>query len=414
MNILLRGLALVMTLHAASIFAEETVSPDKKVELQGFGTVGAVYHNTPGGVQYRRDISQTTDGARAGQLSFAQDSMLGVQGTAHANEQFSASVQVVSRLDVYGSFAPQISMAYLKYQTGEALVRVGRMAIETYMKGDSAEIGYSNLLIRQPVIYYPRTFEGIDAETTQPLGDGLIRVKGIAGRAVGRLVSTGSAPYDLAGSKGAGGGVEYSQACWTGRFALYSLMLKNELDALQPGSALATALASAPNNAQIFNTISMKDRRLINKSLAVAYDAGAIQGGAELSEISTHDWAVERSFYAFAGYRFEQLTPYISYSLERTARQFVSTGIPNGLSAQTDALNQALAAGQTNVWLNQSDIALGVRYDFARNKALKFQFERIRYQDPESIVDPGLSTTSAENRGYKTMNLLSVALDFVF
>ena len=414
MNILPWWMIVVMLLNAAPIRAEEEAQSIPDFELHGFGTLGAVYHNTPGGVLYRRDISQATNGAAAGQLSFAQDSMFAVQGTSRLNDQFSTSVQVISRLNVYGNFAPQISMAYLKYQSDETFMRFGRMIIETYMNGDSAEVGYANLLVRQPIIFYPRMVDGLDIETTQPVGEGLVRIKGAAGWATGKLVSAGSAPYDIGGSKGAGGGVEYSQAGWTGRFALYALTLKNELDVLQPGGELATALASVPNSVQIFNALSMKDRRLINKSLAVAYDSGAVQGGAGLSEVSTHDWGTERSLYAFVGYRIEQLTPYVSYSLERTARRFVSTGIPNGLSAQTDALNQGLATSQANVWLNQSDIGMGVRYDFARNMALKCQLERILYQDPQSIVDPGFLTMPAETRGYKVMNLFSIALDFVF
>jgi hypothetical protein len=408
------SVALAMILYAAMLSAAEVAPADKRFELHGFGTLGAVYHNAPGGILYRRDISQTVDGARAGHLSSEQDSMLGVQVTSNLNNQFSASVQVMSRLDVYDTFAPQISMAYLKFQEGETFVRLGRLVAETYMKGDSAEVGYANLLVRQPIVFYPRMFEGLDAETTQPLGQGLLRIKGAAGSMVGKLISAGGPVYDTGGSRGGGGAVEYSLSGWTGRFSVYTLKLKNELDALQPGGELAAALPGLPNGAQFFNVASMKDRRLTYKLLGLAYDAGAIQGGAGWSALSTHDWPVARSLYAFAGYRIEQLTPYFAYSVQTTPRQFAATGIPYGMSAATDALNQVLAQGQTGVWLNQTDFGLGMRYDFARNKALKFQLEHIRYQDPQSIVDPGLSTAPAETRGYKVLNLYSIALDFVF
>ncbi len=408
------GLTLAIALHAAAAFADEVAPADKRFELRGFGTLGAVYHNAPGGVLYRRDISQTADGASAGHLSPQQDSMLGVQGTLNLSETFSVTAQAMSRLDVYDTFAPHASMAYLKFSAGETFVRLGRLIAETYMKGDSAEIGYANLLVRQPIVFYPRLFDGADAETTLPLGDGLLRAKVAAGVMAGKLTSAGSPVYDTGGSRGGGGAIEYSQAGWTGRVSLYSLKLKNELDSLLPGGALTGALAAVPNAARLFDVASMKERRLTYKLLGLTYDAGAIQGGAGWSALSTHDWPTGRSLYVFAGYRIEQWTPYIAYSLQKTSRQFVATGIPYGLSAATDALNRALAQGQTNVWLNQSDAGLGVRYDFARNRALKLQYEHIRYQDPQSIVDPGLSAAQAETRRYKALNLYSAVLDFVF
>jgi hypothetical protein len=87
---------------------------------------------------------------------------------------------------------------------------------------------------------------------------------------------------------------------------------------------------------------------------------------------------------------------------------------PAGLSTETDQINEAVRQAQAGLWSNQTDLGLGMRYDFARNKVLKFQYDRIRYQDPDNLVDPGLSTTPVESRGHKSMNLFSVALDFVF
>jgi hypothetical protein len=64
--------------------------------------------------------------------------------------------------------------------------------------------------------------------------------------------------------------------------------------------------------------------------------------------------------------------------------------------------------------INQSDIALGVRYDFTEKMALKLQVDRIRYKDPESIIDSRLLAESAVNRSSKGVTLLSIALDFAF
>jgi hypothetical protein len=411
-KIMLRLLLALTALHASSPYAEEESTAERNVTLRGFGTLGAVYHSAPG-VKYRRDISQSTDGAGASQVSFAQDSMLAIQADAHTGSHFKSSLQVITRQNVYGNFAPEVSMAYLKYQAGDSFLRLGRTNIEIYMQGDSAEIGYAHLPVRQPVIYYPRTIDGVDAEKTQPLGGGMIRLKGLAGWATGKLVGVPPV-YDAAGSRCVGAIAEYSYGGWIGRFSFGEMTLKNEIDSLLPGGSLTTAITSMPNGAQFFNKFSMQDRTVRNKMLGVTYDAGSVQGSAGYAQLSSHDWEDESLFYAYAGYRIEQFTPYVSYSSGSSARNFVSTGIPDGLSTQTDMLNQAMATAQSNFLLNQSDVALGSRYDFAHYIALKLQADYIRYQDSYSIVDSSFSTSSAESRGYKTLLLYSVALDFVF
>jgi hypothetical protein len=406
-----RLLLAIMALHIASLYAED-LPEEKNVTLRGFGTLGAVYHNEPG-VKYRRDISQSIDGAGASQLSFAQDSMLALQADAHAGDHLKTSLQVISRQNVYGNFAPDVSMAYFKYQQGDSFVRIGRTNIEFYMQGDSAEIGYANFPVRQPVIFYPRAIDGLDAETTQAAGDGIVRLKGMAGRVTGKMTAA-SSTYDAEGSRCVGALIEYSRGGWAGRFSLGELTFKNELDSLLPEGALDVAVSSIPNGAQYFNMFTMKDRTVQNKLLGVTYDAGSIRGGAGYARLSSHDWEDQHLLYAYAGYRIDQLTPYISWSSGRTSRNFASTGIPNGYSAQTDALNQDLASGQTTLFINESDIALGSRYDLTQSAALKVQLDYIRYQDPTAIVDANFSNTSAESRGYKTLLLYSIALDFVF
>lgn len=406
-----RGMLLAtLALQATAAQADEEAA----FELRGFGTLGAVYHDTPGGVMYRRDISQSADhAARAGHVSFGQDSMLGVQGTLPLAAELEVSAQVVSRMDVDGSYDPQLTMGYLKYVASDSFVRLGRMTIETYLKGDAAEVGYANLQVRQPVLIYPRTFDGVDAETTRPLGDGLLRAKAMVGYTTGKLANPGAASYDTAGSSGTGAFVEYSRSGWTLRGAWYSLKMKNELEELKPGGLLNSLLAGAPNATDVFNRITMKDRRITSEMLALEYDREALQGELGYTWTRSHDWSTSRVFHAAMGYRIEQATPYLSYASSRHAREY-ALAYPAGMSPMTDQVNEALLQTQAGMLSNETSVALGVRYDFSKGKALKFQYDRIRYQDPGSIADPGLSTTAAGARGYKTMNLYSVALDFVF
>lgn len=352
-------------------------------------------------------------GANPGNVSLLSDSMLGVQLAGHPAQALDATLQLVSRQGVDGSFMPEVSWGYLKYKFDEAAsVRVGRLNGDLYLQGDSAEIGYANLQVRQPIILYPRYFDGADADVSRPLGEGTVRLKASAGLNRGSLVNWGD-PYDCGGSHTVGALAEYTEGGWTVRLSAVNLRLKNETTgAIYNG--LVAGLGATPNGAAILDKISMRNRLMEFRSLAASYDQDRWQASGSYSELSTFGWGKRQEIYAVAGYRMDAFTPYLSYAHQRAPRDFIATGIPNGLSPATDALNLGASLAQTGVLVNQSDAALGLRYDFARNMALKFQVDRIRYQDPLAVYDPQILTRAAQTRGFKSLMLYSVALDFVF
>lgn len=402
------GIVVMWLLVGIATAAESTAWPD--VTIRGFGTTGIVYHGDEG-VRYRRDISQA-GGARAGQISWAQDSMLGLQLNAYLNERFEMTVQGLSRLTTENNFAPQLTWAYLKYKAIEGLeARLGRLGVESYLQGDSAEVGYANLQIRQPIIFYPRTFDGIDVASVYPLGEGTVRFKAFGGWTLGELYNTGDI-YDTGGSTISGGLLEYVNQGWTGRVSYAWMWGHDEIDALMPGGPLRRVIDAMPNYVQVFNSLSMAGRAVSVFSSAVAYDRGPWQGIASYNLTTSANWSNRHEVFANIGYRIGPVTPYLAYSTQRSARQFVSTGLPHGQGF--DVLTEAIASAQAGINLNQSDFALGARYDFADNMALKFQVDHIRYKDPENIVDPGLLSEEARSRCTHSITVFSLALDFVF
>ncbi|QPK64588.1 hypothetical protein IVG45_06425 [Methylomonas sp. LL1] len=404
------GIAAVLLLRGLIAYAETDSGDTPNYALRGFGTLGGVYHNDDG-VIYRRDISQD-GGAKANRISLAQDSMFGAQLTLYPSEQFELSAQAVSRLTTENNFEPVLTWGYLKFKpTEDSALRFGRLGVETYLQGDSAEIGYANLLIRQPVIFYPRTFDGMDAEITQPLGSGTIRLKGMAGWTQGELIGFGE-PYDTGGSQLLGFGLEYALDGWTGRFSMGRLRLYDEVNELKPGSATRAALDSLPNAESVIAATTMKNRQVDYHSLALAYDSGPIQAVASYSILSSPGWSDRHLFYANMGYHLGKVTPYISYSSQRSSRDFVSSGIPDGIGY--DALNRTVASAQAGTMINQTGMAIGARYDFIDNMALKLQVDHIRYRDPESLIDNALSAEAAESRTWHSLTVFSLALDFVF
>jgi hypothetical protein len=405
-------MAVALVAHAALVFADESASEYRPLVLHGFGTLGAVYHNTPG-IEYRRDISQPGSGAKAGQVSFAQDSMLAVQADYRRDSELSGVVQIVSRLNAENSFIPQVSLANLKYEIGYSQVRVGRMNIETYLEGDAAEIGYANPMVRQPTIHYPRALDGLAAETTQPLGEGLLRLQGQAGWGIGKLVSNGPV-HDASGAETLEAGADYSIAGWTTRISAGQQIYNTQTESLQPGSVFMSTLAVLPNGAELYNKFNLQGRKFANRMLTVGYDREAIQGQAGYAVYLSPHISIQKNYYVRGAYRLGEFTPYVSYLRRWTPRTFIGTGIADGLSVQTDALNLAISNGEAAMQANQSEFVLGVRYDFMANRALKLQWERIRFQDSYNLIDSRTTNSRAESRGFMAMSLFSIALDFVF
>lgn len=401
-------LAAMFGFFPAWAVADEPTLPD--VAISGFGTLGVLRHDGEG-VKFRRDISQGS-GIGAEQFSLKADSMLGVQVDARLSKQFDVAVQAVSRQNWEGNYRPDIAMAYLKFKPSEdATIRAGRLILESYLQGDSAEIGYANLMVRQPIIFYPRNVDGMDAEIRRSMGGGVLRIKGAAGWTHGWLMGTG-APYNTAGSKSVGAGVEYTREGWVGRYYMSRMVNHDETDELKPDALLPTALGFAPNGRAIMERLSMKNREFNLRTLALAYDSGPLQAVVSHSIVASPHWSDWRIFYASAGYRFGQVTPYVSYASQHASRNIIATGLPNG--AGFDALNRGAAMAQAGVFSNQIDFALGARYDLILNMAIKLQADHIRYEDSQNIFDPALLAEPAVNRSTKGLTLFSVALDFVF
>lgn len=408
-DVMFWGLLLIILLHAVFAHAAEEGAV---WTFKGYGTLGAVYHNAAE-VEYRRDISQPATGTKAGKASLAQDSMLAVQADYRATDSVSGIVQVVSRLDAENSFAPQLSMLNLRYRAGDGHLHVGRLLVETYLEGDAAEIGYANTLVRQPIVHYPRVIDGLDADLVQSLGAGLLRFQMQAGNSVGKLVSNGPI-YDTQGAEVAGVGMDYSMGNWKVRATTGYWRFKQQTGQLQSGGVFAQLLPSLPNGAQLYRKFSMEGRKISNRMLGLMYDADGASFQSGYSAYRSAWWPEQHNVYLHGGVRTGDFTPYAGFVRRWAAREFVGTGIADGAFAGADVLNAGISNGEAALLANQSQFSLGVRYDFMRNRALKLQWDRIRFQDSQILIDSSIAGSSANGRGFKTMNLYSIALDFVF
>lgn len=372
------------------------------LSIRGFGTLGAA-RSTDSRAEFVRDLSQPDGLGR--QWSGKLDSLLGLQANLSLGSNTEAVIQGVARYRYDTTWRPELTWAFLRHDfRPDFTVRLGRMGTEFFMQADSRNVGYANLTIRPSPDYFGPIvvsyFDGIDASLTGDTGLGLIRAKVFAGRAAEKAPFVKPYTWNLSGSRMAGGYIDYLNGPWQFRVSRSLIRFKHQ-QPINEAAAMAgipfDLLAAAPE-------LSIVGRHATYDSLGVAYDQGRLQVQAQLSRIR-YDTAVyedTRAAYIVAGYRFDQLTPFVGYARTRSDPTRLKTPLPPPVAA---AIRSFTAATHSD----QETFTLGARWDFQRDMALKAQVDLVRgnHQShfPMRDVQPGWDGR---------MTVFSLALDFIF
>lgn len=394
----------------ASAWADDAPGP---LRLGGFGTVGASYHGTEG-LDYRRSLDQSY-GARGGRLDAGLDSVFGLQLNLTVSESVEVVAQGVTRRNPDNTWEPSLNWAFLKFSPDDSWsVRVGRVGVETSHNSDSRLIGYSYLPVRPTPELLGSTpqdwLDGFDVLYRRPLGEALFSAKAFHGYQAARV------------NGGAGAGaVRIPENDVTGlffgviagdlhvRFGGGIARIKNNGDS-QPlidglrATGLPSALAAA-------HQLDSKNRVVRFGLVDVALERGPWRlYGAMFRQDAPDDSVIlvdTRSLSALAGYRLGDFTPYATAAHVTTSPTAFATGLP--AFAPLDALDRAAVATADGAQFSQRSFGLGVRWDFAPNRALKFQVDRVH-----AGISPLVRDAFAPPRNERALTLLSFTFDFVF
>src|SRR5574343_1848139 len=202
-------------LAALSLPAFAVADAGDEFTLQGFGTLGMA-RTTAHDVEFVRDLSQPR-GIRDS-WSPQNDSVIGVQGGWRINPQLEAVAQGMSRYGYDGTFDPELSWAYGKYEpTPNLSLRAGRLGTEFFMMADSRWVGYSFRTVRPPGDYFWYlpfySIYGGDAAVTQAVGEGVLRAKMFYGLSTGQI-PLASELWNIDGSPMMGAYLEYQIGGW--------------------------------------------------------------------------------------------------------------------------------------------------------------------------------------------------------
>jgi hypothetical protein len=392
--------------------AVEAVNPTAAptFTLGGFGTLGAVYHDAPG-LEFRRWVGQGR-GARAGEIDFGTDSLLGLQLTTALSPTFDLQLQGIIQRGAQDDWQPTLERAFVRWSPDDSvMVRLGRIDLGYYLLADALEVGYSYLTLRPPVEVYgilpSLTLDGGDVRLKYRIGDGIASVRLLGGRMPGQIALPDGTAMDIASGVEVGGSLDYLCGDWQTSLAFARYHSRD----LGQFERLASALRQTPfPQAQILGgDFVAGTHNSYATELGVAYDHSPFQAHIVYVRLSSTDLTGPdlNAGFVLAAYRIGRLTPYSTFAISDSFANIRSTGLPD--IPVFAALNAAVYEAQTTSQAMQRSLAVGVRYDLATHFDLKAQVDRVWLHQSNLIFDRNVPPPD-----HTAMTVFGVALDFAF
>lgn len=383
--------------------AQTETQESGRFSLSGFGTLGLARADSEE-VEYIRDLSQPHGLRKAWNAKI--DSVLGVQAEYRFAEQLDGVVQAITRYRYDGSYDPEISWAFLRYDPNPNIsLRMGRLGTEFFMLSDSRLVGYANLTVRPPPDFYHSLIfsyhDGLDASLTWPVANDLLGAKFYIGVSPEKSPFIDPLHWNLEGSPILGGHIDYTRGDWRFRVGHARIRFNHEL----PFDAYLESVDGIPGFLSQVPKLRAKDTWSGYTSFGAVYERGPLQLQFMLNRIDHETEAYEdgKAGYWIASYRLGDFKPYLGYSRVRTKASHAFDGNATFLDAIA-----ADIVRQTHT--DQSTLFLGMRWDVRPNLSLKAQIDRID-ADPTSRF-PFRDSFAPTWQG--SMTVYSLALDFVF
>jgi hypothetical protein len=391
---------------AASAHAQDSSAPTFSVS--GFGTLGAIKTNTDLGAY----SASVRPGGATSDISTDVDSKLAVQVNAVFNPTFSATGQLMTRLNGEGNWNPAIQWLFVKAKFGSGFsARVGRMGAPFFMVSDFRDVGYTNTLLRPPVDVYGQvnfsTFDGADLLYQGDVGAASVNAQVFGGRTTVKYDA--GVEVKLKNIIGFNASAEMGPVTLRIGHVQTKLTVEGSagLNSLVGGLLQASQAPGVGGLASLANELNVNGKDGSFSGIGLALDWNNIVASAEFTKRRTDSYVADTTgWYTTAGYRLGKWTPYVTVSQIKQDSPTSTTAIP--------AVPQLapLAAGTNSLLrsVGQKTTAIGFRWDAMKNIAVKGQYDRIRV-DAGGV---GLFSNVLPGFGAEPVNVYSLAVDFVF
>ena len=374
--------------------------------FSGFGTVGLV-HSSEGQADFTNSPSTKPNGAGYSRnWSGDVDSRLGLQVTADLTPKLTAVLQVLAQQRYDNTYTPRVEWANVKYAiTPDLSVRVGRIAMPTFLVGEYRNVSYAVPWVRPPVQLYGHmvpitSSDGVDASYKVRISDVTNTLQVSYG---GNEINSPNSkkPSQVKKIVGIFNTLEYGAATFRMSYQEAKLTIGSVNDFLDLYRQFG------PAGAAVAKKYMFDNRPISLVSLGASYDPGKwfVMGEWGRGKFSSFV-GTQTAWYGSGGYRMGDFTPYVVYSKSIKQGDAFDAGVNSPYAAPLNgALNELLkpATGTTR--------SIGSRWDFKKNAALKLQYDHVNLDARSS---GSLLNIQAGYQPGGTFHVVSATVDFVF
>jgi len=396
-------------------------------QLKGFGTVAAT--RTDSASNGYKALPQPTSLARGDAWSLQNDSLLGVQLDIAPKNNLSGTVQVIARNRAKGDLEADVEWAFVKYQIDNNWrVRLGRVLTPVFMDSDYRYVGYASIYARpDPNIYavYPlSTHDGLDVTYSHDLAGGIVTANLYGGSA--RLEGPSDLVFDA--TRLTGLSLTYEKNNLTVRVSntqtnmrmtgAFSSMFTSFLTSAQ--TAVAQGCTSCINAVTSIGN-GLEDIGYSVSNIGFRYNFDDYTAWGEYVKVNQNVVLnpSEEAYVLGVSKNIAKWTPYLTYSDNKTTTTASKIDPIDIAKIKTPPIMGAMFAyNSPGIFSNDNGrhtLAVGTRYDIAKNMAVFFETAEVSFNDninSSSLPFPPLIPRGQPRDG--TFHLYTLSLSFVF
>lgn len=431
------GLGLLIGGFSVQVFADDTIFSDKGLldrwQVTGFGTIGWAQTDKYSSHTFRRNVYQ--DGAALRDDPYKMDSRLGLQMSGRLSQHWDVVAQFVTKHRYRDDFTDHFEQAFVRYTASDNWqVALGRQASDLFFLSDHRNVGYSYNWIRPPTEFYGYLptdyFDGAKVSYQWGDFDNAWSLSLAAGNTEDLFQS-----YAILGDQNE---LDPTQESGPGQFEARSYNMELAWRGMEWALRLNFAdvdLKTQPQQAQARQDVidllspiypdteklmfALTDIEFKYIGIGASWERNGWKLQSELAYIDTDNPvnAGERGYIHLAR-KIGDWTPYLTYGYSNDDTDFdfrrvddldlpPIPGLETLLRNVEDGFDTALRANRHN----HSSVGIGVRWDFAPQKALKLQCDRFDLQSNSANIHG--SAESFRSQG-QTRSWCAASLDWVF
>lgn len=402
------------------------ICAEQKLELSGFGNIGAVYNDSDF-YTFRQGTSREDDVLK-GEIDFGALSTLGLQADYSASSSFNVVYQAVFTEQNDLTIEDFTQLAFIGYTpSSDWTFRLGRTAFDLFLLSDYRDVKFGLPWAHAPIETYGfvpyRFIDGADVRYTTQFERFTLSAKGFFGNSQSEFnISHGIEPFELNVKSAYGVSIDLQGDNWLFAFKYTDINLENEVTGgLIDG--INTLVQFVPNfESFIWPSVSMFTEELgtvgattIYWSAGGRYNFSNVSIISEISQVDSSSIAIPKlnssylgAIYHVSDHSFYSTLSFSSADKPTTDNADFNRDLFGSISPEIlRALDVQLAFNS-----DQRTFSLGWRWDFLDNVALTVQWDHVTIGSEGS--DFPLRPISVLNQPGEEFNNYFVDVSFIF